>query len=174
MFSIVANFDASHRAMSLSAYTINPPISSTRSTRNSSGILRQRTWACYQRDAKDEYACEHSIEWDDNKKGELRFYCASNIFDCCGGWRRSTATNNRPRSFSANVYVDGKEWPRVEKTRPTTIGFYIVLKKSSPSRGITAQISISVLSTEYSAAISLLLLNDIYSYLTVLTFSARI
>lgn len=116
MFSIVANCDASHRPLSLPAYTINPPISSTCSIRNSFGILRQRTRAHYQRDAKDEYACEHSIEWDDNEKesSDSIAFPASLTAAKVGAGHPQRTIGFIP---FLQMYIDREECPQAEQTR---------------------------------------------------------
>lgn len=105
-----------------SAYTINPAISSTRPTRNSCGILRQRTQACYQRDAKDEYACEHSIQWDDNGKensDSIAFPTSLTVVEVAGHPQQTIGLVPFPRT-----YIDCKECSQAEKARPSTIVSY--------------------------------------------------
>lgn len=77
----------------------------------------------YQRDAKDEYACEHSIEWDDNEKesSDSIAFPASLTVAKVGAGHPQRTIGLIP---FLRMYIDREECPQAEKTRPLTIVFY--------------------------------------------------
>jgi len=169
IFFIEINFDA--LSTNVTAYTINPPISSTCSIRNSFGILRQRTQTRYQRDTKDEYACEHSIEWNDNEienSDFIAFPTSLTVAEVGTGHPQQTiGLVPFPRT-----YIDCKECSQAEKTRPLTIVFYwpynLCDREESPYQFRSYQLVINwyLINRVFYRAIGLLFLN-IYNIIII-------